>query len=96
MKNAFIHQFYDACCDSCDEAVFREGETDPAFKKAKERYSAFFARLLEQLQGESRDWLFSLDEAAGEINALQDIWIYQQAYRDCLYLLRWMGLFPKE
>lgn len=34
---------------------------------------------------------FHFEEAENDKSSMREEWIYQQAFRDCFYLLQWMG-----
>ena len=52
--------------------------------------------LQKRLGEDYQKWIFRFEEAENEKSAMREEWIYQQAFRDCFYLLRWMGVIRQE
>ena len=96
MKDAFIRFFQNACSESCNEALVREGEGDPAYKEAAKRYNELFANVRERLGEENEELLFNLEMSESEKVFLQEKWIYRRAFQDCFYLLQWMDAIRRD
>ena len=96
MKDAFHRWFYQACCESSSQAVARRLKNDQKYLRASRQSAVLFENMKKRLGEDYQKWIFRFEEAENEKSAMREEWIYQQAFRDCFYLLRWMGVIRQE
>ena len=90
MKDIFRQWFYQACCESSSRAVVRHAESDPEYQAISQRSAELCNDIKERLGEDSRHLIFRFEDSENQKGGLREEWIYQQAFRDCFYLLQWM------
>ena len=88
---SFAENFRNCCLDSCMKRAYRKTAEDPAFIEIEQEYQELNARIKEKL-GESGFLIDDFDDARTHMLNMYDIFVYQQGFRDCVYLLHWIGL----
>lgn len=92
MSEIFYQKFLNAVSESCSACLMQKKEQDDEYRELDDEFS----RLLEEMQktlGENRKLLMEFERVSNRCNSLEVDWIYQQGFRDCLFLLKWMGAF---
>lgn len=81
------------CCrlDSCMKRAYRQTAEDPEFIEAEKEYQELYGRIKEKL-GKDGFLIGDFDDARTHMLNMYDIFVYQQGFRDCVYLLHWIGL----
>lgn len=95
MSKDFMAHFLQACCESSSAAVVRERSQNTRYQEVSSEYRGILKEI-EQTLGKNRSLLRRLEEAESERASMDDDWLYRQAFRDCLTLLRWMGAFSSD
>ena len=90
-RQSFERNFSE-CCSASRERLAHERSNQPE-AVAAERRSAELYHLLEAKLGNDRDLVDQFDMAKNGELCIQGEYIYQQGFQDCVYLLRWLGLF---
>lgn len=96
MSDIFKSLFYHTCCESSSQTVVRQRKKSPAYLEASRRSTELFHAIKEKLEEDDKQLIFQFEDLENEMSSLQEEWVYQQAFRDCLYLLQWMGALQKE
>lgn len=91
MKDAFCQWFYQARRESSSQAVVRQAESNPEYMKRSQQSTQLFENIKKRLGEDDEKWIFHFEEAENDKSSMREEWIYQQAFRDCFYLLQWMG-----
>lgn len=88
---SFAKNFKTCCLDSCDRMAYRKGrrsaEKAEAMRECRVLYDAIYAKL-----GEDSLLINRFDAAKNHAFSLTEPHVYHQGFRDCIYLLRWMGV----
>ena len=90
MSEEFWRYFRQACGESAGAAAMRLGSS-PVYQEIDVKVQELYAELEERL-GERR-LLMRLNEALNQQSGMDEDAIYQQAFRDCFSLLKWMDAF---
>lgn len=85
----FAENFRECCARSC--TCFERDEGDPADAAATEECDELYRRIEEEL-GSERILVNRFDAAKNNLLALEEESVYHQDFRDCVTLLRWIGL----
>lgn len=88
---AFAEYFKDCCAAACHELWMKKGHKSKDFLEAKQEKDALYERIKEKL-GEDKLLINKFDASKNEIAGISENYIYQQGFRDCVYMLRWMGI----
>ena len=96
MKDAFLRWLYQACCESSSQDVALHLKNDKKYLRSSRQSAVLFENMKKRLGEDYQKWIFRFEEAENEKSAMREEWIYQQAFRDCFYLLRWMGVIRQE
>lgn len=76
---------------SCNRLAYEHQQTDVEYKvRAKESEELY--KLIKEKLGADYKLINKFDAAKNHQMAFDDIFIYQQGFQDCVYLLRWMGI----
>ncbi|WP_040198311.1 hypothetical protein [Candidatus Soleaferrea massiliensis] len=91
MENKFAEYFYQAASDSCLACSVSRQHSSEEFRNLRDTSMQLFQEIENKLSEADRQKLFRLEEVENHMDAIAENWVYQQGYRDCLYLLQWMG-----
>lgn len=88
---SFEEYFQECCRCACTILAEKHKHTDPEYLKLSQECNTLYHRLEEKL-GAEHNLVNQFDAAKNAQLFYDDIFIYQQGFQDCIYLLRWMEL----
>ena len=86
----FAENFRRCCGESMERLAYEQGKADPGHLRDCKRRDALFEQLCGLL-GDDSPLANQYDAAMCAVFSFDDAYVYQQGFRDCVYLLRWMG-----
>lgn len=87
----FAENFSNCCFHSRNRLAYERAHEDKAHICASQECDDLFKALQAKL-GEDDDLLGKFDDAKNHDSSLDEEYIYQQGFQDCVYLLRWLGM----
>lgn len=87
----FEENFMECCEHSCSRLAYERQQQSLTYQSADSRCSELYSRIKEKL-GEDGALINQFDAAKNHLLSLGDMDIYQQGMRDCVYLLRFIGI----
>lgn len=87
----FAEEFAECCGQSCGRLAYEKNQTDGAYTEALKECKILYDEIKEQL-GENGSIVNRFDAFKNHIFSLEDRYVYQQGFQDCVYLLRWIGI----
>lgn len=87
----FVQNFRDCCSLSCTRLAYEHQQTDADYAVRAQECDALY-KLIEEKLGTDYKLINKFDAAKNHAFAFDDLFIYQQGFQDCVYLLRWIGL----
>lgn len=90
---SFAEKFRECCSQSCTNLAYERQKTEAEYAARAQRCDELYTQLQEKL-GDERKLINNFDVAKNNLLAFDSAFIYQQGFRDCIYLLRWIGLLP--
>lgn len=90
-RSTFAENFRQCCGESYYWLSYEKTRKLPIFQAADNACSELYDQIGEQL-GEKRKWIDEFDAAKNRVQGLEEPYIYQQGFQDCIYLLRWLGM----
>lgn len=87
---SFAENFSVCCTRSCEQLVCeRAGDEEQV--RAGDECDELFKKIAAKL-GNDHDLIDDFDAAKNHVQSLDNQSIYQQGFRDCVFLLRWIGM----
>lgn len=90
MNDSFAENFKDCCLDSMYRMADRE-ENRREYQAISRECDELYEKIKERL-GQDKELIFHFDEAKSREVSAGNRHIYHQGFRDCVYLLRWIGI----
>ena len=88
---SFVESFRACCAASCTRLAYERQQSEADYS-ARVRECRELYRLIEEKLGAEGQLINKFDAAKNHALAFDDVYIYQQGFQDCVYLLRWIGL----
>ena len=88
---SFAENFRRCCGTSCTRLAYEHQQTDTAYTATAQECDELY-KLIEEKLGDECKLINKFDAAKNHVLAFDDVFIYQQGFQDCVYLLRWIGL----
>lgn len=76
---------------SCTSLAFESGQKDPECIAVSQECDELYQRIGKKL-GKHYKLINQFDAAKNHEQSIDNEFIYQQGFRDCVYLLRWIGM----
>ncbi len=92
MSNLFLEYFLRTCSEICSACIVQNGKEDTEYQEVSKKFSNLFSQIADKLDEDS-DLIYRFEEVVNQRNCLEEDWIYQQGFCDCMYLLKWMNAF---
>lgn len=90
--NSFVKQFENACFEARGARLVRRRRESDRYRKQEEALTSLFHEIETKLGGDAA-LAFRLEALQNELGSMDEAFVYQQGFRDCLALLRWMDAF---
>lgn len=83
-----------ACCcnESSGRLLDQKDAQDSAYRKERQICDSLYAELETKLGDGDKRLVDQFDSAKNLLQAIEQQYLYQQAFQDCVYLLRWIGI----
>ena len=94
-SNIFAQKFLQCRRESSYSLANRKQKTDLDYRKARQIYDALYSEI-EQKLGQDRLLVNRLDAAHNHLSSWIEEWVYEQGFRDCIYLLNWLRFLPSS
>ena len=88
---SFAENFLECCSASCARLAYEHQQTDADYLIEVQECDELY-KLIEEKLGVDHKLINKFDAVKNKVSALDDLFIYQQGFQDCIYLLGWMGL----
>ncbi len=88
---SFAESFRHCCSEACTCLALERQHTDADYTVREQACAALY-KLIEEKLGADYKLVNKFDAAKNEAFAFDAVFIYQQGFQDCVYLLRWIGL----
>lgn len=88
---SFAENFRSCCSQSCTRLAFEHQQTEMEYAARAQKCDEFY-KLIQKNLGNEHDLINNFDAAKNHLLSFDNIFIYQQGFQDCIYLLRWIGL----
>lgn len=89
--SSFAENFQECCRESYACLAYEKTQHLPNYQRASDTCSELYQKIQEQL-GENDQWVDQFDAAKNWVQTIENPYIYQQGFQDCIYLLRWLGI----
>ena len=87
----FAENFNSCCSYSRSRLAYKKAHEDKEHILVSQECEELFQTIQTKL-GEDANLLFKFDDAKNHDSSLDEEYIYQQGFQDCVYLLRWIGM----
>ncbi len=88
---SFAENFSDCCSESCNYFALERRKMDADYAVNEQACDALYSLIKEKL-GNDDKLINKFDAAKNHAFAFDEVWIYQQGFQDCVYILRWIGI----
>lgn len=88
----FLENFTECCSASCIRPAIQAEQEDMDYRSVSQTRAALYREIEEKL-GADRLLINRFDAAKNGEMAREQDYVYRQGFRDCVVLLRWLGLF---
>ena len=90
-ENMTFAENFSVCCTRSCEHLACERADDEEHVRAGDECDELFDKIADLL-GNNHDLIDDFDAAKNHVQLLDNRSVYQQGFRDCVFLLRWIGM----
>ena len=90
--HSFAENWITCCNESAGWILSQKGEEDSFYREQQQICDALYTKLETKLEDGDKGLVDKFDAAKNTVQAIEEQYLYQQAFRDCVYLLEWIGI----